>query len=85
MSKPAKPEYAYAIKRGGKIDITSIDEDRAALVRHMNRPCGESVIKIRISEVVDNKARIRTAAGPPLDLLKAVRGPARNFVAPKRS
>jgi hypothetical protein len=49
----AKPTYAYAVKRRGVIDIDSIDMDRPAVVRRLNRPGGESVVCVRISEIAE--------------------------------
>lgn len=52
MKKPrAKPIYAYAIKDRGGINLTSIDESRADVIRRLNRPSGESLIMVRISQV----------------------------------
>jgi hypothetical protein len=49
--KRAKPIYAFAVSRGGEIDIDSIDLSRDAIVRRLNRPAGESVVPVRISQV----------------------------------
>lgn len=55
MSAKAKPVVVYAVKRGGVIDIDSLTETRADLIRNLNRPAGESVIKVRVTEVVEGR------------------------------
>lgn len=51
----AKPIYAFAIKTHGTLSASDIyaftAEGRADALRIINRPAGQSVVKVRISEV----------------------------------
>jgi hypothetical protein len=53
----AKASFAYAVVERGEIEVSSIepftDEGRSRLLRHINRPAGQSVKKVRISVVED--------------------------------
>jgi hypothetical protein len=52
VKKPrAKPIYAFAIKTSAGLDVENINVDRAELVRYANKPAGQSVVPIRISEI----------------------------------
>lgn len=52
MKKPrAKPLYAYAIKTNAGLSVEDISIDRAELVRYANKPAGQSVVAVRISEI----------------------------------
>jgi hypothetical protein len=52
MKKP-KFKLAFAVSVNGEIDLNRIepftDEGRSDLIRGLNRPAGESVIKVRVS------------------------------------
>lgn len=55
MADRAKPIFAYAIKTHGTLNAGEIHdftaEGRADAIRYANRPAGQSVVKVRISEV----------------------------------
>lgn len=52
MKKPrAKPIYAYAIKTVGGLELDSLNHNRADLIRSQNKPAGETVVPVRISEI----------------------------------
>lgn len=51
MGERAKPIYGWAIKMRGVIDLLSISDSRDDLIATINRPAGQSVVCIRISEV----------------------------------
>lgn len=52
VKKPkAKPIYAYAIKTRHGLDLLSISESRSELISQANKPAGQSVVAIRISQV----------------------------------
>lgn len=54
MSKNAtkvRPVYGYMVARGAAIDESSFEYDRDLLVKRLNRPAGERVIGVRISQV----------------------------------
>jgi hypothetical protein len=60
VKKPrAKPIYAYAIKADGNLQLESMDHSKASLVRYMNRPAGESVVAVRISEMAKPRKKRR--------------------------
>lgn len=52
MKRPrAKPIYAYAIKTRHGLDLLSISESRSELIGQANKPAGQRVVPIRISEI----------------------------------
>jgi len=53
----AKPISAFAVKCRGELLWTSIEMNRRDLVKRINRPSGESVVPVRISEVVKPKRK----------------------------
>ncbi len=59
MRTKAKPIFAFAIKTRGELSTADIepftDEGRSDLLRRINRPAGQSVIKVRINEVQEPK------------------------------
>lgn len=46
-----KPVYGYMVARGALVDETSFEYDRDPLVKRLNRPSGERVVMVRISQV----------------------------------
>lgn len=61
MSERAKSVMAYAIVQRGSICVDDISTDRAELVRQLNRPAGQRVARVRISEVVEKRPTPRDA------------------------
>lgn len=60
MKKPrAKPVYAYAIKSSAGLELESLDYNRAALIEIANKPAGESVVPVRISQIDKHPASQR--------------------------
>ncbi len=48
----AKPIYAFALKTRGVLNVNDLFEDRQDAIRCANKPAGQSVVNVRISEVV---------------------------------
>lgn len=47
----ANPALAWAVKMGDTLDVLSISDDKRALLRQINRPAGQSVVRVRITEL----------------------------------
>lgn len=46
-----KPAYGYMVARGAVLDENSFEYERDPLVKRLNRPAGERVVMVRISQV----------------------------------
>lgn len=57
MTERARPVLAFAIKTRGLIDFTSITDCRADLLAALNRPAGQRIIAVRITEVPQRRAK----------------------------
>ncbi len=59
MGKPAKPIFGYAIKTQGILSATEVydftEEGRKDAIEYANRPAGQSVVKVRIIEVIPKR------------------------------
>lgn len=54
MEKRGKSVLAWTIKTGDTLSVSDVSDDRDYLVRNINRPAGQKVVRIRISEVEKN-------------------------------
>lgn len=54
MTERPASATGYAVKRRGQIDLETISDFRKFLVRNLNRPAGERVIAVRVTEIKKN-------------------------------
>ena len=50
-AKKAKSIYAYALKTRGELNVTDIVETRDDALAYQNKPAGQSVVRVKITEV----------------------------------
>lgn len=52
MTERAKSIEAWAIKTRGTLNVLNLSDDRDDLIQQINRPAGQSVVRVRISEII---------------------------------